>query len=346
MATALLAGCAAAPPAADEATAPPGAPTTTVAPPAAAVGTTAAPTTTTPAPSAAPTTAAPTTTAPVITTADVPTPPATLPATPQDPAGIAAELAVVERAIRDPATPAADLPDLGHRQQLAYRTWSRNPSWDPEVLAALPEDLRPAASLNVAAPREALGMFGTPGTKLPAWEIVAPEPADTLLGYYRAAEAETGVDWEVLAAINLVETGMGRIHGLSSAGAQGPMQFMPATWAQWGQGDVNAPVDAIPAAARYLRDRGAPADYTKAVWAYNNHNNYVRAVLAYADVMRADERAFYGYYHWQIHHYSEAGDLWLREGYRQAEPVVATEWAAANAAMRAGPPPPPELLGR
>src|SRR5690606_27866528 len=108
-------------------TAPPGAPTTTVAPPAAAVGTTAAPTTTTPAPSAAPTTAAPTTTAPAITTADVPTPPATLPATPQDPAGIAAELAVVERAIRDPATPAADLPDLGHRQQLAYRTWSRNP---------------------------------------------------------------------------------------------------------------------------------------------------------------------------------------------------------------------------
>jgi len=297
------------------------------------------------APSPAPTSPAPPTTA-ATTTAVAPTPPATLPATPQEPLALAAEIETVERAIRDAATPAADLPDLGHRQQLAYRTLSRNPQWDQPVLDALPDDLRVAASLNVAAPREALGMFGKVGTKLPAWAIVAPEPADTLLGYYRAAEAETGVDWEVLAAINLVETGMGRIHGLSSAGAQGPMQFIPETWASWGQGDVNNPADAIAAAARYLRDRGAPADYPKAIWAYNNHNNYVRAVTDYADVMRADERAFYGYYHWQIHHYSDAGDLWLREGYSQPEPVVALEWAAANPAMVAGPVPPPELIGR
>ncbi len=324
---------------------PPAATTASTAP--AAVGTTAPstalPPTTAP-PSTAPATAPPTTAA--VSTASVPTPPAALAATPLEPGALAAEIETVERAIRDPATPAAELPDLGHRQQLAYRTLSRNPQWDQPVLAALPEDLRVAASLNVAAPREALGMFGKVGTKLPAWEIVAPEPADTLLGYYKAAEAETGVDWEVLAAINLVETGMGRIRGLSSAGAQGPMQFMPATWAQWGQGDVTDPADAIPAAARYLRDRGAPADYTKAIWAYNNHNNYVRAVTDYADVMRADERAFHGYYHWQIHHYSEAGDLWLREGYAQPEPVVAVEWAAANPAMVAGPAPPPELLGR
>jgi hypothetical protein len=315
----------------------------------AAVGTTVPPTTLPTAPPPVPTAgavAAPPTTPPPISTADVPTPPTALPMTPQEPVALAAEIEAVERAIRDPATSAAELPDLGHRQQLAYRTLSRNPQWDQAVLAALPEDLRVAASLNVAAPREALGMFGKVGTKLPAWEIVAPVPADTLLGYYTAAEAETGVDWEVLAAINLVETGMGRIRGLSSAGAQGPMQFMPATWAQWGQGDVTDPADAIPAAARYLRDRGAPADYTKAIWAYNNHNNYVRAVTAYADVMRADARAFHGYYHWQIHHYSDAGDLWLREGYAQPEPVIAVEWAAANPAMVAGPVPPTELIGR
>ena len=63
---------------------------------------------------------------------------------------------------------------------------------------------------------------------LPAWRIVRPEPADELLDAYRDAEAEFGIPWKYLAAINLVETGIGRIRGTSIAGAQGPMQFMPA----------------------------------------------------------------------------------------------------------------------
>ena len=63
---------------------------------------------------------------------------------------------------------------------------------------------------------------------LPAWRIVRPAPADELLDAYRDAEAEFGIPWRYLAAINLVETGLGRIRGTSIAGAQGPMQFMPS----------------------------------------------------------------------------------------------------------------------
>ena len=306
--------------------------------PGGAGGPTTTPTATDPAATHPPTTVAP-------ATIEALEPPPSLPATPAEPAGIAAEITEVERAIRNPSTPAADLAELGHRQQMVYRVWSRSPAWDEAVLAAVPADLQPVALANVAAPREAFGMYTKLARNVPAWEIVAPEPAADLLAAYRAAEQSTGVEWEYLAAINLVETGMGRIRGLSSAGAQGPMQFMPETWARWGVGDVNDPGDAIAAAARYLQDRGAPADMDRALWAYNNHNNYVRAVKLYAGVMQADPAAFYGYYHWQIQYYSEAGDLWLRQGYVQPEPVPAADWAAANPAMVAGASPAPELLG-
>src|SRR3954452_19720473 len=94
----------------------------------------------------------------------------------------------------------------------------------------------------------------------------------------------------VLAAINKFETDFGRNLGPSSAGAIGWMQFMPATWAAYGvdgdgdgRRDPDSPADAIPAAARYLRANGAPADWYGAVFAYNHADWYVRDVLALAD---------------------------------------------------------------
>jgi hypothetical protein len=60
------------------------------------------------------------------------------------------------------------------------------------------------------------------------------------------------VRWFYLAAINFVETDFGRVAGPSSAGAQGPMQFLPATWAIYGHGDIHRASDAIVAAARFL----------------------------------------------------------------------------------------------
>ena len=83
----------------------------------------------------------------------------------------------------------------------------------------------------------------------------------TLLRSYREAERRFGVDWEYLAAINLVETAFGRIRGTSVAGAQGPMQFIPTTWDIYGAGgDINDAHDAILAAGRLLRANGFARD--------------------------------------------------------------------------------------
>jgi hypothetical protein len=110
------------------------------------------------------------------------------------------------------------------------------------------------------------------------------------MALYTAAAQQHKIDWAILAAIGKVETDHGRIQGgacaTSSAGARGPMQFMPATWASYGKGDVCDPRAAIPAAARYLVAGGAPKNYRKAIFAYNHADWYVRKVLAQADKYR------------------------------------------------------------
>ncbi len=130
-----------------------------------------------------------------------------------------------------------------------------------------------------------------------------------------AAGDEFGIGWEYLASIHLVETRMGRIRGTSSAGAQGPMQFMPGTWAQYGEGDIEDPRDAIRAAARYLRASGAPGDMDRALFAYNRSDAYVRAISTYAAQMRADERLYRGYWWWQVYYRHVDGDRLLPVGY-------------------------------
>jgi hypothetical protein len=253
------------------------------------------------------------------------------PAPPSDPAALAAEIEHTERALRDIATPDAERPDLGHRNQTAYRQLGIHPEWDAQVLAALPADLVGVVQAHLEARRDLAAMHPDPSDLVPAWEIVDPEPADALLGYYRDAEAATGIEWEYLAAINLVETGFGRIRGLSVAGAQGPMQFLPTTWAERGigEGDINDPHDAIHAAARYLVRRGGPGDMERALRGYNNSPNYVRAVTRYAALMREDERALAVFHEWEVHYLSSAGDLWLPVGYRETTPVPVTEYLTA-----------------
>jgi membrane-bound lytic murein transglycosylase B len=248
------------------------------------------------------TAAAMATTTAVPTTTAAPTTTTTL--TPQT--AVATALVAAETAIRNPATPPSELPALGQAQQQAYRGIVAHPEWEAEILALVPEPLRPAVEANVAAGKElnALTPAPPPDRPLPKWRIVAPEPADTLLPLYKAAGAAAGgVPWEYLAAIHLIETRMGRIKGDSTAGAQGPMQFIPSTWAIYGQGgDVTSNRDAIYAAARYLRAAGAPSDMARALRAYNNSARYVRAVTYYADVMAANERAYLGYHEWQVYY--------------------------------------------
>ncbi len=247
------------------------------------------------------------------------------------PDGLARQLQATERALRDAATPAAQRPDLGHLNQVAYRALSARPEWDTAVLAALDTDLRPIAQAHLRARREFIGMRSTIAATVPAWQVRAPEPADTLLGHYKKAQAATGIGWQYLAAINLVETGFGRIDGLSTASAIGPMQFLQSTWNERGigEGDIRDPHDSIQAAARYLVRRGGPADMAKALQGYNNHANYVRAVTAYAELFAADERSFRAVYHWEIYYFSSLGDLWLPAGYRQAAATPAKDYLAA-----------------
>ena len=255
-----------------------------------------------------------TTTLPPTTTTTVPTGP---PVAAGDPDSLALQLTATIAAIRDPATPEAELARLGHTEQVAVYALLDHPDWVPLVLAKLPENQRGIVQANVHAGSELRALAPKLKDKLPTgWVIEAPRPASELLAYYREGEAHTGIPWPYLASINLVETRMGRIRGLSSAGAQGPMQFMPQTWARFGQGDVNNPRDAILAAARYLKHNNAPVTMDTAIWNYNRSWHYVAAVKTYAQQMQADERAFLGYYHWQVYYRTAAANTLLPHGWR------------------------------
>lgn len=160
-------------------------------------------------------------------------------------------------------------------------------------------------------------------------DALATFPADRIVvftredGDYREdegladAEARFGVPWQVLAAVHLTETRFGRIRGTSTAGARGPMQFLPSTWEAYGLGgDIEDTRDAILGAANYLAANGAArGDLDNALYRYNPTPRYVNAVKAYVERMRADERAFLGYWGWQVFYVTVLGDVWLRVGY-------------------------------
>ena len=133
------------------------------------------------------------------------------------------------------------------------------------------------------------------------WKVARALPAGRLLSLYREAARRSGVAWYVLAAVNFVESDFNQLRNESIVGAQGPMQFMPATWATYGRGgDVHDPRDAIQAAARFLRAAGAPASYSRALYRYNPSPLYVDAVLRYARRMQSSRSAFLSFYAWQV----------------------------------------------
>lgn len=242
-----------------------------------------------------------------------PAPPADPPAAAEDPAGLARQITTVEQTIRSDASE-AEVAAAAHLQQAVYRRLARAPEWRDAVLAHVPAHLHPTVIAHVDA-ATALGALVTPQPQLPSWRIIAPPPADQLLAFYREAQDAFSVGWEYLAAIHLVETRMGRIRGTSSAGAQGPMQFMPATWSAYGEGDINDPRDAILAAGRYLSANGAPGNMAGALYAYNHSDAYVRGITAHAEQMQADPRMFRAYYHWQVYYRHVDGDQLLPVGY-------------------------------
>jgi hypothetical protein len=123
--------------------------------------------------------------------------------------------------------------------------------------------------------------IGVPNPVIDSFEI-----PPFLLPIYQSCGTEYGIPWQVLASINKIETAFGTNLNVSSAGAQGWMQFIPSTWASYGVDanndggkDPYNPVDAICAAARYLRAAGGDHDIRQAVFAYNHADWYVDEVL-------------------------------------------------------------------
>ncbi len=139
---------------------------------------------------------------------------------------------------------------------------------------------------TVANPTTSLSLPGPVPVGVPNFFIDKFRIPPFLLPIYQAAGIQYGVRWEVLAAINEIETDYGRNLNISTAGALGWMQFMPQTWEMYGvdanrdgRKDPFNPVDAIFAAARYLKAAGADGDLRKAIFAYNHADWYVESVL-------------------------------------------------------------------
>jgi membrane-bound lytic murein transglycosylase B len=228
----------------------------------------------------------------------------------QTPAALSVRLTAADAALRaalrgwrtvDPGLrtppPAAALAAAAGERQIVHQL-AQHQALARRTLAELPASLRTAIAADLLAARDLRRLSGPPSNA--RLQLVPPRPAGELLADYRQAQARFGTGWQVLAAVNLVETAFGRVVNRSSAGAQGPMQFLPATWRAYGLGgNVHRPRDAILGAANYLHQSGAPGDDRHALYAYNPSRLYVDAVLAYAQRMVRDPLAYLTYYTWE-----------------------------------------------
>jgi Transglycosylase SLT domain/Peptidase family M23 len=139
-------------------------------------------------------------------------------------------------------------------------------------------------------PSLTVAQFGPAPIGVPNFVIDSFEIPPFLLPIYQSCGTEYGIPWQVLAGINKIETAFGTNLNVSSAGAEGWMQFIPSTWAAYGvdanndgKKDPYNPVDAICAAARYLRAAGGDTNVRQAIFAYNHADWYVDEVLLYAN---------------------------------------------------------------
>lgn len=178
-----------------------------------------------------------------------------------------------------------------------------NPSLAAQVEAQL-GPRTPAGLSQVLAALQALWTLTGQTRPAPLFERPwnAALPVSTLQAYYEQAAATEGLSWPYLAAINYVESDFGRNTDDSPAGAEGPMQFLPSTWALYGEGgDIHDPQDAITTAARYLHAMGAPGNYPLAIQRYNDDANYVAAVTALAAAVTDDTLWLQRLYYWSTY---------------------------------------------
>jgi murein DD-endopeptidase MepM/ murein hydrolase activator NlpD len=161
---------------------------------------------------------------------------------------------------------------------------------EKKKIGKAPAMRNPDGSPADANPGLTIAQFGPAPIGVPNFVIDQFEIPPFLLPIYQACGTEYSIPWQVLASINRIETNFGRNLNVSSAGAMGWMQFIPSSWDAYGvdaneddRKDPYNPVDAICAAARYLKAAGAERDLRDAIFAYNHADWYVDEVLLYAN---------------------------------------------------------------
>jgi membrane-bound lytic murein transglycosylase B len=201
------------------------------------------------------------------------------------------------------APPPRDVTLLALYEQRIMRVLGERPK-----LARAVVKLDPAVADDVAA-RVDLNTLVATGPVLRARPKVGPAPpAARLLGWYREAQRRFRVRWQLLAAVNFVESAFGKVRNTSTAGAQGPMQFQAATWRAYGLGgNVRDPHDAILGAANYLAANHGATREREALYHYNPSRLYVDAVSRYTNRIARDRHAFFRYYSWQVYFRTAAG---------------------------------------
>jgi soluble lytic murein transglycosylase-like protein len=174
------------------------------------------------------------------------------------PAVLAAQLVRADAALHAHVTVGVAL----KQQQIVLRLSDR-PALARRVIRLLPSKLARDVTDDVLAHRELARL--TPARPLSAFRVGPAAAAAKLRAYYAEAERRSGIAWQVLAAVNYVESDFGRVRQSSVAGAQGPMQFMPSSWRAYGHGNVHDPHQAILAAARFLHAAGGTIDERRCI---------------------------------------------------------------------------------
>ncbi len=203
-----------------------------------------------------------------------------------------------------------------------------------------------------ANPSTTIAPFGPAPIGVPNFVIDSFEIPPFLLPIYQACGTEYGIPWEILASINKIETGFGTNLNVSSAGAMGWMQFIPSSWEAYGldangdgRKDPYNPVDAICAAASYLKAAGGTEDLYDAIFAYNHADWYVQEVLLYAraygklpaDLVGSLTGLTEGAHFPVAADARYADDIATREALRKATPQEREEYGNAAAVVSSSP---------
>jgi membrane-bound lytic murein transglycosylase B len=213
----------------------------------------------------------------------------------QSPPAIVSHLRADERTLR--TATGAEFVATARDRQLVIRTLARNATKAAAVARLAPGELD-----DLRVRRDLLELSANSPPQVGGVTVGPARHAGTLLSFYREAQRRFGIRWELLAAINFVETDFGRARTTAKADAQGPMQFEPATWRAYGLGgDVNDPRDAILAAANLLAANGGRTSEREALRHYNRSPLYWDAVLHLTHRMATVPTAFREYYAWKLY---------------------------------------------